>query len=243
MVEDNAAQQKVSILNTSALQAVRHALSERSVSTWTPVWPDPLREEAFHGLAGEFVRAVEPHTEADPAALLFQFLAAFGVAAGRGAYFRLEADEHRGNLFVVVVGETSVARKGTSFGHVRRLLGLVDRSFGKNRIFGGLSSGEGLIFHVRDPQVGQRPVRRKGRIVQYQQVLEDPGVSDKRTLVFESEFSSVLRVCHREGNTLSAVLRSAWDSGDLRVLTRNCPLVATGAHMGIFSCAYVSVWN
>ena len=29
-------------------------------------WPDPLADEAFHGLAGEIVHAVEPHTAADP---------------------------------------------------------------------------------------------------------------------------------------------------------------------------------
>src|SRR5438128_2157582 len=46
--------------------------------------PEPLRAAAFHGLAGEFVRAVDPHTEADPAAMLTQFLAAFGNACGRG---------------------------------------------------------------------------------------------------------------------------------------------------------------
>ena len=31
-------------------------------------WPDPLQPEALIGLAGEFVRLVDPHTEADPAA-------------------------------------------------------------------------------------------------------------------------------------------------------------------------------
>ncbi|MFC1944493.1 hypothetical protein ACFLX5_03240 [Chloroflexota bacterium] len=30
-------------------------------------WPNPLEEEAFYGLAGDVVRAIAPHTEADPA--------------------------------------------------------------------------------------------------------------------------------------------------------------------------------
>ena len=46
-------------------------------------WPASLAADAFHGLAGTFVRTVEPHSEADPAALLLQFLVAFGSAAGR----------------------------------------------------------------------------------------------------------------------------------------------------------------
>ena len=54
-------------------------------------WPAPITEHALHGLAGEFVRLVEPHTEADPIALLIQLLVAFGVAAGRHAHLRIEA--------------------------------------------------------------------------------------------------------------------------------------------------------
>jgi hypothetical protein len=59
----------------------------------------------------------------------------------------------------------------------------------------------------------------------------DPGVEDKRLLVLESEFASTLRVLQREGNTLSAVVRRTWDSGDIRTLTKNSPAVATGAHI------------
>ena len=37
------------------------------------------------------------------------------------------------------------------------------------------------------------------------------GVRDKRLLVFEGEFAQVLRVMRRDGNTLSGILRNAWD--------------------------------
>jgi hypothetical protein len=55
-------------------------------------WPDPPAAEAFYGLAGRIVRAIEPASEADPAALLVQTLVAFGNVIGRGAYFEVEAD-------------------------------------------------------------------------------------------------------------------------------------------------------
>ena len=42
----------------------------RALGPDAPPWPEPLGKAAFHGLAGDFVRLVEPHTEADPAALL-----------------------------------------------------------------------------------------------------------------------------------------------------------------------------
>src|SRR5207253_2014692 len=41
------------------------------------------------------------------------------------------------------------------------------------------------------------------------------------------------RTLQREGNTLSAIVRRTWDSGDLRALTKNSPAVATGAHIAI----------
>lgn len=37
----------------------------------------------------------------------------------------------------------------------------------------------------------------------------------------------------RDGSTLSTHIRQAWDTGDLRVLTKNSPAVSTGAHISI----------
>ena len=196
-------------------------------------WPPPLEEEAFHGLAGEVVRAIEPHTEADPAAVLINFSVAFGSAVNLAPHAIAEADRHGTNLFAVLVGETAKGRKGSSFGHVRKLFYRVD-SVWSGRIMGGLSSGEGLVWQVRDPIEKLEPVKEKGRPTGEQQtVIVDEGVLDKRLLCYEPEFASVLKVLGREGNTLSALVRQAWDSGTLRTLTKNNPAVATGAHISI----------
>ena len=98
----------------------------------------------FHGLAGDIVRLIAPHTEADPVALLVQLLAAFGSALGRTAYFTAEADRHFANLFIVLVGVSSKGRKGTSWGHIRRLMQLAEPNWEMNCLQSGLSSGEGL---------------------------------------------------------------------------------------------------
>jgi hypothetical protein len=166
----------------------------------------------LHGLAGDIVRAIEPHSEADPAALLIQTLVGFGNIIGRTAHFVAEADRHYLNLFAVVVGASSHGRKGSSWGHIKRLLDGVESDWSRC-IVGGLSSGEGLIHHVRDGE---------GTLKKY-----------KRALVLESEFASVLRVQKRLSNTLSATLRQAWDTGDLSVMRRNSPDKATGAHISI----------
>src|SRR5947209_2408381 len=50
-------------------------------------WIEPAAPEAFYGLAGDIVRAIEPHSEADPVGLLLQALVMFGNVVGRCPYF------------------------------------------------------------------------------------------------------------------------------------------------------------
>jgi hypothetical protein len=51
--------------------------------------------------------------------------------------------------------------------------------------------------------------------------------------VFEGECAQVLRVMRRDGNTLSGILRNAWDGRALGNMTNQNPLKATGAHVSI----------
>jgi hypothetical protein len=67
------------------------------------VWPT-LAEEALYALPGDIVRAVDPHTEADPVAVLVNLLAAFGSACGRGAHVNIGPDAHYLNIFAALVG-------------------------------------------------------------------------------------------------------------------------------------------
>jgi hypothetical protein len=142
-------------------------------------WP-VMQPEAFYGLAGDYVRAIAPESESDPVALLAQFLAVFGVAAGRHAYCQVEATRHYPNIFEVIAGRTSRARKGTSFGHVDTQIRTADHSWSQNNHVKGLGSGEGLISAVRDARIVREPLKEKGVIVGYQDVEQDEGVSDKR---------------------------------------------------------------
>ncbi|MGH7642836.1 MAG: DUF3987 domain-containing protein [Candidatus Dormibacteria bacterium] len=183
-------------------------------------WPT-LEDAALHGLARELVDIVGPHTEADPAALLLSFLVAYGSAVGPGPYIVADGSRHSARLDVVLVGKTGRARKGTSFRHVRNVFTAADRPWTEARILSGLSSGEGLISAVGDGEAD-----KEGMIV--------GAVEDKRLLVVEEEFARVLVVKGRESNTLSAVLRLAWDSGDLRTMTKK-PQAATRAHISLLA--------
>jgi len=177
-------------------------------------WPAPPVPTVYHELLGEIVGRIAPHTEADPVAILTQLLVAFGAAAGRGAWFTVEATRHHPNEFMLLVGDSAKARKGSSWDHVQRLLAQVDASIGQ-RTLTGLSSGEGLIWAVRDP------------------TTQDPGIGDQRLLVIEPEFASVLKASGREISTLSPTLRCAWDGRPLAILTRTAPARATQAHIAL----------
>lgn len=201
--------------------------------TPTPQTPAPLAPEAFYGLAGEFVQTVAPHTEADPAALLIQLLVAFGSVVGRNPHFVVEADRHGVNLFACLVGATSKGRKGTSKGHVLKLLKSVDPQWASICNHNGLSTGEGLIWIVRDPIERQSPVKQGGRITEYQTEVIDPGIADKRAMVWETEFARTLQAMKRETNTLSTVVRLAFDGDTLKSMTKNSPYQATDPHVSI----------
>jgi Protein of unknown function (DUF3987) len=193
-------------------------------------FPEPLSDAAFHGLAGDIVRRISPHTEASEAALLVQTLTSHGNTIGRNAHAIADGSYHYTNLFVVMVGETSKSRKGTSEAHVRRFFKRADEEWAQRCIGHGLSSGEGLIWAVRDPITKTVKNKKSG---EYETEIVDQGVDDKRLNVVEGEFANVFKVMTREGNTLSPVIRNAWDSGDLRSMTKNSEARATGAHISI----------
>src|SRR6266702_3497755 len=155
-------------------------------------WP-VMHEAAYYGLAGEVVRSNEPHTETDPVAILLQFLAAFGNAVGISPHYQVEGDKHRAKLFIVTSGATSKGRKGTALGRIRQLMEIADADWERDNIQSGLSSGEGVIFHVRDA------VSKIDKDGVDEEV--DHGVRDKRLMIVTEEFAGALSVMERAGNT------------------------------------------
>lgn len=182
-------------------------------------WPAPLSEAAFSGLPGEFVRLVEPHTEADPPALLFQFLAAMGQSSGAARTTGPELISNS-NLFMAIVGNSAKERKGMSWGEVRRICELAEIAWTKTRITNGLTSGEGPIHAVRDEITELVAIKKDGRVVDREEQVTDAGEADQRLLCVEAELAQALQGAPREGSTLSAVIRQARDGIALRVLPK-----------------------
>jgi hypothetical protein len=197
-------------------------------------WPDPLSELALIGLAGDVVRTIEPTTESDPAAILFQFLTMFGNIVGRTAHWIVEDTQHFTNLFVCIVGDTAKARKGTGYDRVKKVFEGVQPQW-DGRILAGLSSGEGLIWAVRDQIWDLVAVKERGKPTRYEEEMVDAGIEDKRLLVNESEFARVLNSGQRQGNTLTAVMREAWDGKRLGLMTKTKAAQCGKPHVSIIA--------
>jgi hypothetical protein len=196
-------------------------------------WP-VLDTEALYGLAGEVVRLFEPHTEADSVALLVALLAEVGVMVGRAPHLILDGGYHPLLFWPVLVGKSSKSRKGTADRRIEALCQLTDAAWTRGESKGTLSSGEGLAYAVRDAQHKEEPVKQNGKPTgELQTICIDSGVEDKRLFLVQSEFGAVLRVMEREGNSLSGVLRDAWDGKDLTPMTKANRVKATAPHIGI----------
>jgi hypothetical protein len=168
----------------------------------TPLPPD---KSAFYGLAGDFVLAMDPYTEAGPAALLIQFLAAFGVMVGSNPYYTIGATKHPSLLFVVLIGDTSTGRKGTALDCVTAVFSRAVGNFWE-RVSGGFRSGEGFIEKVQEQSI---------------------------QLVIEPEFASLLKICNWQSNTCSTAYRAAWDGSPLRYRSKKIDVCVDSHHIGI----------
>jgi hypothetical protein len=195
-----------------------------------------LASEAFYGLAGEFARAIDPYTEADLAATLTNTLTIFGNGIGPGPHAVVACDKHPARLFMVQVGPSGGGRKGLGLSAPRRLMAMCEPIYTAERIYtGGLSTGEGLKWQVRDARTEKKadPNNKANGTRNYVEEIVDHGVDDKRLLAIEPEYGSMLKKMARDKNCLSGDMRAAYDSGDLSNLTVSRPLRVTGAHISI----------
>lgn len=181
--------------------------------------PDP---NCLYGLVGDIAHAGSQNTEANTYAVAASALAYLSAALGRRAYMPIGDDFNHARLFFIHVGRSSRGRKGTS----KKLIKMIDKAL-RHRDpalapqihSGGLSSREGLAMLIHDGY-------KDGK-------LEVPPIEDKRLLVMESEFANVLQQSKRDGNTLSAALRDAWDGISIKPAVKNNPVTTTDPHITI----------
>jgi len=195
-----------------------------------PEWPE-IDDQAMPGAIREFVELASRNSEADRAAILGSFFVGFSAQCGPSSFLQVGDTSHFPRINVVVCGASSKARKGTSYGPVSRLFRPMDNLWIPAQTSPGpLSTGEGLVYRVRDERKQEVTDKKTG---QTKVEVVDPGVTDKRLLVVDQELAAALNSMKRQGNTLSTIIRSLWDSGNCDPLTKNNPIKCTDAHVCI----------
>lgn len=197
--------------------AIQAATLEKAMRQPKAAKPKPaaMRAEAFHGAAGELVALLEPVLETDRASILSNVLACAGVLFQRAAHYKVTADTHYPADYFLTVGNSAISRKGTTTNAVLNVIDRAQVGF-KDKILHGLSTGQGLIAAL----IKKRPVNEE----KSDELEAIPAPIASSVLIEISEFAELLAVMKREENTLSAVMRDAWDGKPLGVLTRKDPL-------------------
>jgi len=225
----------VAIVINEALEG-QHAANESKASPEdaakdvSPLGPPQMPLVGFVPLIREIVDVACATSEAHPVAVAANVISFFSCMVGRGIYQRIGDSKIHCRPFVLIVGKSGKARKGTAESTVREIFSRADgfirqRRDSEERLrihAGGLSTGEGVAWAVRDPK--EADDNGKGG---------DVGMNDKRLLVIEAEFDNLLSQLRRENNTLSATIRNLFDGRDLEPLTKTSQTRASKPHICI----------
>lgn len=199
-----------------AVAAAMPAATERP-GNMDPLSPPTMATEGYTPLLKAIVETACATSEAHPVAVAANVLAMFCAMIGRGPVQFIGDAALHARPFMLIVGKSGKARKGTAEHTPMRVFRAADellrarfKTADRLRIHGGgLSTGEGIVYAIRDARDGDDG--KDG----------DPGVNDKRLLVVEPEFDNVLAHTKREGNTLSATIRNLWDGRDLEPMSKS----------------------
>jgi putative DNA primase/helicase len=189
-----------------------------------------MHEDGFPPLVHKFVEAACSNSEAHLVAVASNVLAFFCAMTGRSIFQKIGDASIHCRAFQIIVGKSGKARKGTAETTVREIFRRADEILRKRqgnndrlRIHaGGLSTGEGVAWAIRDAR--EADDNGKGA---------DAGVADKRLLVIESEMDNTLSQLRRDNNTLSATIRNLFDGRDMEPLTKTNQTKATRPHVVI----------
>jgi hypothetical protein len=194
------------------------------------IWPKPISDAGMYGIPGEFVRLVEADTEGDRNIILLTFLVYAGNFLGREYYVRTGADRQCANLYLCVVGGTSGGRKGSAISAAESFFTQGSNPPKLPKIVYGVSSGEGVIHQVRDAKT-KRELNKKTK--QFEDIILDEGVTDKRVLFNLSEFQQYIAAMRRQESILASIIRQAWDKGMIASPSKNNEVISTNAYISM----------
>jgi hypothetical protein len=144
----------------------------------SPLAPPVMAPEGFPDLVREVVDAACANSEAHSVAVAANVIALFCCSVGRGPFQRIGDSVVHARAFALIVGKSGKARKGTAentprevFRRADAILRKLHQSNDRLRIHaGGLSTGEGVAWAIRDAREPDAATGKGG----------DLGVNDKR---------------------------------------------------------------
>lgn len=184
-----------------------------------------LNPAALYGVLSGIARAGCENTEAVPASVAITALCRFSATIGRSAFVNIGDQIRYLVINNLVVGPTAKGRKGTSAELPDRIFRAMECEYNCMPVqtVTSLSTGEGLINLIRDPYT---PPNSENEI---------PGIADKRLYVDISEFAGIGAQLQRPGQTLSVVVRDAYDGRNLDSPSKTSPVRATEPHIVIIA--------
>jgi len=184
------------------------------------VVPPKLREEGLIGLLGRIAKDLANGTEASEEFIAGYLKVRLSASIPRGYLslpFGAFTTEPRINaLFVLPSGEGKGLAERQTNPLIELAIKLLEDPVSQHselpiysRVYnGGLSTGEGIAYELRDDSVSP-----KGEVQE--------GVKDKRLCVVEPEFASVFSKCNMSTSILSGTIRKLFDGDSLEPMTKS----------------------
>lgn len=158
----------------------------------------PETPERLYGWPlGQTVKVFMKYTEAHPMAVYLSLLSLLGIHLANGPYMLVSNERVNTNLYTLIVGDSSVGKKGTSWSNAMLLCSKTPL---ESYVIRSVDSGEGLIRLLDN---------------------ENPRENPKKNLVYLDEFGALLRKSKNESSTLLTNLRTAWASAPLENRTKS----------------------
>jgi hypothetical protein len=186
-----------------------HPFGEYSGPAWDDDW--------MYGIAGDIARKASKYCEAHPAGMYLDLIVSLGSIIGRGPFFTVGSTRHYTNEFMIRVGTTSTARKGTGRDAIDEPLKLVDGNWYNYRVMSGFGSGEAIVGQIADPM--PQSIADKKSSSGFKNVTR-PGVTDKRLCIREGEMASVFQLAGKKESRADIILRDGWDGKPLHNLVK-----------------------
>lgn len=237
------------------IEVVIDVAEKPSIITITDrAWPEPdlveppanvaktlkLGDDAYWGPYGDFLAAKRGKTEASEAGMLAALLGMTGAVLGGRVNVQCGDYTHGPNVFSLVIGRSSVARKSMTLGIIRNL------------VFGDSGNVQQMLTQelgntpnaaIQASELANEWPRRTGGIASGEMVVrswqpfthKEEGFSyqNPRVVIYENEMGSLWKKAHRDGSTLSDVINDLWDGNELaaHAITSGSTVVPKGRHI------------